>query len=461
MNRNLSIANRKSSILALILVSLGLAFAIGMFMGVGEVKLAEAQLQLIFLVIVSVLVLVRPYVGIILVISSLPIIDIIPSVPYVSSMLTLIGAITLGSFLLNRYIKHQHKKLHVPSGLLIGFLFVLWIILSNPSAALFIGNNDRYWFFTFIQLIVLSWLSAQLLDTDKKHNILMGSFFVVTVLSAIYAIQQGVVDADIYSSVRASGLAGGANSAARYFIVGLIFSYYLVGSTETRFIKAILFVGMVIIIIGIVKTVSRTGLLLLCGTIGMILLLRIEGRNQIRSIFLLIAFLTIVWIFSESLIEIFRSIFPAIRQGTDTIGLRYKLWEAGIRMFKDSMVRGVGIGQYTEKLIFYARDLLPYYRLRLGAHNMYIQALAETGLVGIIIFLSFLGTAMVKFWRGFQSQKPEISSLVKTWLVVFVVLLLGGVTKHDHYDKLLWMTAGISMCSLWNPLKDFDARSKD
>jgi O-antigen ligase len=218
---------------------------------------------------------------------------------------------------------------------------------------------------------------------------------------------------------------------------------------------------MVIIIIGIVKTVSRTGLLLLCGTIGMILLLRIEGRNQIRSIFLLIAFLTIVWIFSESLIEIFRSIFPAIRQGTDTIGLRYKLWEAGIRMFKDSMVRGVGIGQYTEKLIFYARDLLPYYRLRLGAHNMYIQALAETGLVGIIIFLSFLGTAMVKFWRGFQSQKPEISSLVKTWLVVFVVLLLGGVTKHDHYDKLLWMTAGISMCSLWNPLKDFDARSKD
>jgi O-antigen ligase len=165
--------------------------------------------------------------------------------------------------------------------------------------------------------------------------------------------------------------------------------------------------------------------------------------------------------FSDALIEIFQSIFPAIQKGTDTIGLRYRLWEAGFRMFDENMIRGVGIGMYVENLISYGSDLLPYYRLRLGAHNMYIQVLAETGFIGITLFLSFLGSALLSFWRGFKSQKSDISPLVKTWLVVFIVLLLGGVTKHDHYDKLLWMSAGVSMCSLWASFDGANSKSSD
>jgi hypothetical protein len=67
-------------------------------------------------------------------------------------------------------------------------------------------------------------------------------------------------------------------------------------------------------------------------------------------------------------------------------------WEAGLRMFADRPWLGVGIGNYG---VAYARYALPHWYDALGhAHNVYVNFLAETGILGAAAFAIFwLGLA--------------------------------------------------------------------
>jgi O-antigen ligase len=76
---------------------------------------------------------------------------------------------------------------------------------------------------------------------------------------------------------------------------------------------------------------------------------------------------------------------------------------------------------------------------------MYIAVLSETGLVGLLLYISILGISLLNYWRASRQTNTVNAHLAYTWLVVLVVLLLGGITKHDHYDKLLWLVLGLSV----------------
>jgi O-antigen ligase len=393
-------------------------------------------------------ILRQPYLGVVVAVASLPLVEILPSIPYSTSAVSLLGGVTLGSYLLRQSRKRKEMRIQ-HKGLVLGVFFVIWLSLSNPFASFLPSLDGRNWFFTFLQLLLLAWLAARTLDTPRKQCVLMWVFSIATVFSAIYALQQGYIGETVRESVRSEGLAAGANSAARYFVVSLILMYYIRNTVKGGLLRLFLVLGMAGVILGALYTVSRTGLLLLVAALGMLLLQLLGRRRQLKLLVLLMLVIVLTWSFADNVLSIFRSIFPSIREGTDTIGLRYALWQAGWRMWLEQPIRGVGIGQYIEQLAHYGGDLLPTYHLRLGAHNMYIQVLAETGLVGLILFLSIFVVAVRSLWIMTRSDDVSKSSLAQTWLIVLVLMLLGGITKHDHYDKLVWAIVGISASPVW------------
>ena len=398
-------------------------------------------LMLIILGIMVLLLIRHPYWGNILVISSLPLISIIPQLPFSGSSVSLLGVATLGAFFV-RQLSNRGAKIVWNNALTYGGLFFIWLVVTNPVAA-FSSGEDRVWAFTFFQLFLFAWLSAQLFDDPAKHRSLIWFFSGVTLISAVFALSQGGIAESALLSERAEGLAGGSNSAARYFVVGLVLIYYLRSTTVNGFLRFILFVSMGIVILGILYTVSRTGLLLLVAAAGLILTLQVESKRRTPALMVLLLILLIVWLFADNIIFIFATILPSIRSGTDTVGLRYKLWEAGWRMWLDHPIQGVGIGQYMEQLVYYGADLLPFNKLRLGAHNMYVQVLAETGLIGLFLFLAIFVTSALSLWRIGRSKNIEIARLAQVWFIILIIMLLGGLTKHDHYDKLLWIVVGL------------------
>jgi len=203
--------------------------------------------------------------------------------------------------------------------------------------------------------------------------------------------------------------------------------------------------GMAVLLYGVFLTVSRTGLLLLVGGLSLYIIRNFHSKRIAQSIFVLLLVLTVVWIFADNIVIISKSILPAVLTGIDTVGLRYRLWQAGIRMWFDHPIAGVGIGQFGENLTRYGWDLLSihYLRRRLGAHNMYIAVLSETGIIGLVLFLLMFVSASRAILKTIRSKNNNVSELALNWLIVIILVLLAGLTKHDHYDKLNWIVIGI------------------
>lgn len=386
-------------------------------------------------------ILTNPYVGIIITLVSLPLLDLLPEVPLFTSLIIPIGAATFVSFLLSEKNRKIKRKKYWDSVHIISIVFILWVFISNPVAAMF--GAARNWILTFIQCWILLWLSSNLMDTSTKQRTFMWIFSLVCVISALFTIAEGQIGSTVSESIRAGGLADQPNITARYLVISFIFLTYLLSFTKNGFIRLLTLFGIALTFIGVFFTLSRSGIIMLVVSAGL-LFLTSKGKRSVGLIiiYLIAAFLLIT--FSSDVIDIVETIIPSITQGENTIGLRYSLWQAGWRMWLDNPITGVGIGLFTENLPFYAYELPPY-RWNLVAHNTFVTILAETGVVGLVLFVLMILFSIRNFLAINKKASSEILSLRNIWLIVFVALLIGSMTKNDHYEKFLWFMMGVSV----------------
>lgn len=402
------------------------------------------DLLLIFLVIIigiflAVIVLFKPYLGIGFTISSLAIIDLLPEIPFFSSVVPLIGAVTIIGFL----FKPRRKYLKLEKIHLVSLLFVVWIFISNPEAAWF--GSSRNWLFTFLQLWVLLFLAGDLLDTPKKQKVVILLFSVVSIASAFYAIFSGGIGEDFSSSIRARGFTDNANAAARFFVVAMVFITYFRSAIKQPFLRFLSLIGILITYLGVFFTVSRTGIILLFSAQILIFIMQTKGKQKFRLLTIYVVLYLILWLLSDSIFDIIGTIIPTIVAGEDTFGLRLNLWRSGWVMWTNHPIRGVGIGMFINSVGPIIQRFEGPHVWNAVAHNTYVQVLSETGIIGFILFISMIIITLKNYWTADLSHDTELSSLRNTWLIVFIVMLIGGLTKSDHADKLSWMVMGISV----------------
>jgi O-antigen ligase len=91
-------------------------------------------------------------------------------------------------------------------------------------------------------------------------------------------------------------------------------------------------------------------------------------------------------------------------------------WWVGWEMFVDSPVVGIGLGNYKLNFLAYKADFLStprgeaysfYIPRAAQAHNDYVQALAELGLIGALAILAFIMLLVVSFWLRLHRMKDE------------------------------------------------------
>src|SRR5690606_38643968 len=113
-----------------------------------------------------------------------------------------------------------------------------------------------------------------------------------------------------------------------------------------------------------------------------------------------------------------------------------------MRMVQDKPITGVGINQFINNVRAYS-DPLSSKVVIAGAHSIYFSVIAETGVIGFALFMGMLICAIYYALRAAWSLKNQDEALLAyTWFTVLVIILVGGITKQDQYDKLLWFTLG-------------------
>ncbi|MHB0858257.1 MAG: O-antigen ligase family protein [Anaerolineae bacterium] len=104
-------------------------------------------------------------------------------------------------------------------------------------------------------------------------------------------------------------------------------------------------------------------------------------------------------------------------------------WVAAWRMFEQNPWLGVGTGQYAT---VYASVALPRWQDPLGhAHNYYLHVLAETGLVGLVSYLTLMVGALLVSWRRAHRTNGWARAIALS-----AIGMLGHLAAHSAFDNL-------------------------
>ena len=190
-----------------------------------------------------------------------------------------------------------------------------------------------------------------------------------------------------------------------------------------------------VILIAIFATQSRAPLLAVAIAIPTLMILayyKIRREQSARAVRTLGRIITVgaiagavVVVFSGTLflgsLERVSELIASITHPQGTVALRIVLWTAAIKGFLSSPITGVGIGNF--KII---EEIVPeihmqpvwYYISTMSAHNVVLQYLAETGILGTLALLVLAFTNLRMAWRSFRRRMTPAESQISAALFI-------------------------------------------
>ncbi len=203
--------------------------------------------------------------------------------------------------------------------------------------------------------------------------------------------------------------------------------------------KMILIVFMTAVFITCVYTKSRGSL------IGMnigILLCLIFSKKMIKSRFFKVtamgSVVIVFFVFAVAVIMTRSDVTGMTGAGGEaSSGDRLLAWKAAILMALDKPLFGVGWNMYTEYCRDYGLDK------KLIAHNTILSVLAETGFIGVFIFVKILYhtikelIALVKYYKN-KAEHLEFYILSYSVAISLFCFFFNTMFSVKDYDPTLW-----------------------
>ncbi len=119
-------------------------------------------------------------------------------------------------------------------------------------------------------------------------------------------------------------------------------------------------------------------------------------------------------------------------------------WQTGLAMFNAYPLTGVGIGNFNARFTEFAVN--PRFVISEGhAHNYYINAAAETGIVGLTAYIWLILTGLWISFRAVRSSRDSFGRAVGIGAVgVTVALMVHNVVENLHVLNL-----GVQLAIVW------------
>jgi O-antigen ligase len=325
--------------------------------------------------------------------------------------------------------------------------FALWLTLSitwatNASAA---SSGVQAWLIAVVAFVLV----LTTLRRPRDVAIIAVAFIVGSVASVAFGVANGALTATAEGASEAAlqgrftGGGGDPNVQAAGFIVAMFLCAGLWSLTSRRLTRAALLLALVTVTIGFFATQSRGGLVSLAfaALMGVVLLPRQRKRLLGLAGAMGIA-LGVVSIVNPSAIARMSDV------GGGTSG-RNDIWAVAWHIFVDHRWIGIGLSNF--------QTIEPRYTLRSGeltrvdlvaeaphlVHNVYLQLLTETGIVGLAIFLLVGLGSMRASWlaaRHFDAGgHVAYGDLARAALMAMLAMLAAQFFISDGEDWRLWI----------------------
>lgn len=227
----------------------------------------------------------------------------------------------------------------------------------------------------------------------------------------------------------------------------------LQGRSRRAWIRFSALAGVVVLPTLIFVTQSRGGILAL-ATMGLLIL--VQYRRQVRG--LAIGVLVAGAVFLVAPPEVWDRLGGLVKAGdTETLRevdaegsaeQRFEIWRVAGQIITDHPISGVGLGRYPVVHAEYAAGsgFLPTARGQRDPHSIYLNILAETGIPGLLLFLSMVAVVLVRGRRTVHALATvdlAASRQVSTLLIGLIGFMQAGIFASLHRVAFLYVFLGV------------------
>ena len=368
----------------------------------------------------------------------------------------LLGGCVAGAWFLHRLATRQEQSFG--RGCRIVFPASLLLFFSAASAGWATYPRDTLLPLATLLLMIVWYLVVRdLINSWHRVRTLAICLVSSAAVGACLTAKQYFVDGVARAG---DGIAGGVNGTGAVLVSVLPFAAVLLRRQEPRLVRVLAAGTLAISLVGIVVTFSRTSAVLTCMLFLLPLFKQAGRRRRSKALLLFVATIVAgVFLSWEPAQERMANLKPGVvnmweavansRANVDSRGYHLRI---GWAMFMDSPVVGVGYGnyprQFRERYQFSVLGSEDYYGALRSPHSSYTGLLAETGVIGLTIWLVCVGLAFltaITAWLG-------ASGTERTWIEVIgaslLVQTIYGMSAPVHQEKFIWMLFGLCSATL-------------
>jgi O-antigen ligase len=332
---------------------------------------------------------------------------------------------------------------HRPLLVLIALLLV-WLTLSlawaaDPARA---ATGVASWYVNAAALVVL--LTS--LRTPRDVRIVVAAVVGAVAASAalgLMGFQLGGVDGATVSEGRLQGASGDPNFMAAFIVAAAVLATVLYSASASPW-RVALPVILALLLVGLAGTESRGGMLAFVTALLVAVAVMRGRRIAALSLLATVGLIAVAWISANP------AALDRVRDAPEDRGNgREDLWLVAQRMSADHPITGVGLDNFVVRSPDYVRrpGAMNYVELIVErpheVHNTYLQMLAETGAIGLGLFLLVLWTALASALRAARvfdrAGRPGLAVLSRGVFVATIGLLTAAIFLTAQATATVWV----------------------
>ncbi|MBI4649945.1 O-antigen ligase family protein, partial [Candidatus Desantisbacteria bacterium] len=359
------------------------------------------------------------------------------------TIVKLIGGLTTLSALIRDIFQKKKIDFFLTSQSLCFLILTCYVILTGFIKP---GSNTRETFTKFGSFIMFYYLLVSLVDNYSRIRIIVWSCISAMVWASFLALAQFVFKGG--GDARPGALFGDSNYFAISLLVVISMAYYRIEGEYKKRFKVLAVIFILILISGLMLTLSRGGIL---GFLVGIIAVSLKKQEKWKGIlFLIIIINSTLLLMPQTFwkrVEMTKirntAVSDKYNEAFVSTERRIKLAKGALAMFISNPIIGVGPGNFFWNSRQYAH-IVPGM-----AHNMYLEVLAEMGMIGFPLFISIIFFTLkdLKYIiaNSILNGSPNMKNLADSLQVGLISFLVSGVFLHAEYEKFFWLSIFLTL----------------
>jgi O-antigen ligase len=385
----------------------------------------------------ALVILLRPLVGILFLIATMPVLEIFPATFFGTGLLNptnLIMGLTALSIALYRGLlkrKGPARGTFTLPIMIYGAALAFSIVMAGIvgwSTSAGVAENLR----TYLNGVFLFVLAMNVIEEDKHalwilYAVVFSVIFVC--LWGLFEYRSDIIGGVAAGRVRISGRVGQPNSFGAYCCYYLPFVLMVARMSQvSKLLRMVCWGGAVAVVFCLIFTQSRGAYLAL---VAMLLFLGVAVNRKVLLVMLLAGSVYPLWLPSTAIDRMNHTFQEDNETGLDNSSeSRIIFYKAGLRMFAESPIWGHGFDGFRHLV-----QSSGVTETKRAAHSLYIQTLADSGIIGMssLLFLWFyLFRRGRELWT--KAKDPTLRLLGEAYLGVVIAMVMVNVFGIRFYN---------------------------